>query len=99
MSALLVMKRLALGIQAFDLCVCRCSVIGELLCRVDAMPNLDCAEVSLFSMQVLAFSSRYKGITAGIFSLLPWMSSFLRVAPQAVFAYAPHCSLHGKLGI
>ena len=58
--------------------------------------NLDCAEVSLFSMQVLAFSSRYKGITAGIFSLLPWMSSFLRVAPQAVFAYAPHCSLHGK---
>ena len=61
--------------------------------------NLDCAEVSLFSMQVLAFSSRYKGITAGIFSLLPWMSSFLRAAPQAVFAYAPHCSLHGKLGI
>jgi hypothetical protein len=39
MSALLVMKRLALGIQAFDLCVCRCSVIGELLCRVDAMPK------------------------------------------------------------
>jgi hypothetical protein len=39
MSALLVMKRLALGIQAFDLCVCRCSVIGELLRRVDAMPK------------------------------------------------------------
>lgn len=28
--------------------------------------NLDCAEVSLFSMQVLAFSSRYKGVAAGI---------------------------------
>ena len=30
---------------------------------------------------------------------LPRRQSSLRVAPQAVFAYAPHCSLHGKLSI